>query len=155
LLVLCCIRLIFLKDFQTTARSLLSMGLLLLASALAAGFSPLAVPVLEDQLWTAVKWTSVTTGKWPQSRSGQHNVAYDPPNQRFRQSGQVAGNNQALIADYKSGVGYRISNGVCLHESPDASQPSGQADYSRRFSRQRLEHRRRRPAGGPLDRPDY
>jgi hypothetical protein len=100
------------------------MGLLLLASALAAGFSPLAVPVLEDQLWTTVKWTSVTTGKWPQSRSGQYNVAYDPPNQRFRQSSQVAGNNQTLIADYKSGVGHRIYNGVCTKVPMPANPPA-------------------------------
>jgi hypothetical protein len=97
---------------------------LLLLAALAAGLSPLAVPVLEDQIWTTVKWTSVKTGKFPESRSGQYNLAYDPPNQRYRQSNKETTGNQTLIADYKNGVGYRIFNGVCTKVTMPANPPA-------------------------------
>jgi hypothetical protein len=79
-------------------------------AALAAGFGPLAVAVLGDQICTTAKWTSVTTGNFPESRSGQYNLAYDPPNQRYRQN-ETAKGNETLIADYKNNVGY--SHHVC------------------------------------------
>jgi hypothetical protein len=98
---------------------------LLAIGGFAAGFSPLTVPLLEDQLWTTVKWTIVSTGEIPQSRSGQYNIAYDPPNKRYRQSSSTpTQGNRTMIADYKTMAGYMIFNGVCTKLAPPANPPA-------------------------------